>query len=98
MGCLILLTSMISPRLALVLVWIFTNFVDRAYDSFIVPFLGLLVLPWTTLIYSLAYAPRVGVTGWGWFFVILGVLADLSSYGENARRNRERVPGWNQTY
>jgi hypothetical protein len=98
MGCLILLTSMISPRLALVLVWIFTNFVDRAYDSFIVPFLGLLVLPWTTLIYSLAYAPRVGVTGWGWFFVLLGLLADLSSYGENARRNRERVPGWNQTY
>ncbi len=98
MGCLILLTSMISPRLALVLVWIFTDFVDRAYDSFIVPFLGLLVLPWTTLIYSLAYAPRVGVTGWGWFFVLLGLLADLSSYGENARRNRERVPGWNQTY
>ena len=98
MGCLILLISMISPRLALVLVWIFTDFVDRAYDSFIVPFLGLLVLPWTTLIYSLAYAPRVGVTGWGWFFVILGVLADLSNYGENARRNRDRVPGWNQTY
>ena len=98
MGCLILLVSLISPRLALVLVWIFTDFVDRAYDSFIVPFLGLLVLPWTTLIYSLAYAPRVGVTGWGWFFVILGVFADLSSYGENARRNRDRVPGWNQTY
>ena len=98
MGCLVLLVSMISPRLALVLVWIFTDFVDRAYDSFIVPFLGLLVLPWTTLIYSLAYAPRVGVTGWGWFFVILAVLADLSSYGENARRNRDRVPGWNQTY
>ena len=94
MGCLVLLASMISPRLALVLVWIFTDFVDRAYDSFIVPFIGLLVMPWTTLIYALAYAPRVGVTGWGWFFVILGVIADLSSWAENARRNREYVPGW----
>ena len=56
MGCLVLLASLISPRLALALVWIFTDFVDRAYDSFIVPFLGLLVLPWTTLIYALAYA------------------------------------------
>ncbi len=98
MGCLVLLASMISPRLALGLVWIFSDFVDRAYDSFIVPFLGLLVMPWTTLIYALAYAPRVGVTGWGWFFVILGVLADLSSWGENAWRNRESIPYWNQTY
>ena len=62
------------------------------------PFLGLLVLPWTTLIYVPVYVLRVGVTGWGWFFVILGVIADLSSYGENVWRNRERVPYWNQTY
>ncbi len=98
MGCLILLTAAISPRLALFLVWVFTDFVDRAYDSFIVPFLGLLFLPWTTLIYSLAYAPRVGVTGWGWLFVLLGFLSDIASYAESARRNRESIPGWNQTY
>jgi hypothetical protein len=98
MGCLILLTAAISPRLALFLVWVFTDFVDRAYDSFIVPFLGLLFLPWTTLIYALAYAPRVGVTGWGWFFVLIGFLSDIASYAESARRNRERIPGWNQTY
>jgi hypothetical protein len=98
MGCLVLLTAAISPRLALFLVWVFTDFVDRAYDSFIVPFLGLLFLPWTTLIYSLAYAPRVGVTGWGWFFVLIGLLSDISSYAESARRNRDSIPGWNQTY
>jgi hypothetical protein len=98
MGCLVLLTAAISPRLALFIVWVFTDFVDRAYDSFIVPFLGLLFLPWTTLIYSLAYAPRVGVTGWGWLFVLLGFLSDIASYAESARRNRESVPGWNQAY
>ena len=98
MGCLVLLASLISPRLASRSSGSSPTSSTAAYDSFIVPFLGLLVLPWTTLIYALAYAPRVGVTGWGWFFVILGVIADLSSYGENARRNRERVPYWNQTY
>lgn len=98
MGCLVLLAAAISPRLALGIVWIFTDFVDRAYDSFIVPFLGLLFLPWTTLVYALAYAPRVGVTGWGWFFVLLAFLGDIANYAESARRNRERIPGWNQTY
>jgi CDP-diglyceride synthetase len=81
MGCLLALLAAISPRVALVLVWIFTNLVDRAFEGFLLPLLGLLLLPFTTLIYVLAYQPLVGVTGWGWFFVILAVLVDLGSYG-----------------
>ena len=81
MGCLLAILAAISPRLALVLVWIFTNLVDRAFEGFLLPLLGLLFLPLTTLVYVLAYRPAVGVTGWGWFFVILAVLFDLGSYG-----------------
>jgi CDP-diglyceride synthetase len=74
----------LSPRLALVLVWIFTNLVDRAFEGFLLPLLGLIFLPFTTLLYVLAYKPVVGVTGWGWFFVFIGVLFDLGSYGGGA--------------
>jgi hypothetical protein len=81
MGCLLALLAAISPRLALVLVWIFTNLVDRAFEGFLLPLLGLVFLPLTTLVYVLAYRPAVGVTGWGWFFVVLAVLFDLGSYG-----------------
>lgn len=81
MGCLLALLAAISPRLALVLVWIFTNLVDRAFEGFLLPLLGLIFLPLTTLVYVLAYRPAVGVTGWGWFFVVLAVLFDLGSYG-----------------
>jgi hypothetical protein len=81
MGCLLALLAAISPRLALVLVWIFTNLVDRAFEGFLLPLLGLIFLPLTTLVYVLAYRPVTGVTGWGWFFVILAVLFDLGSYG-----------------
>jgi hypothetical protein len=80
-GCLLALLAAISPRLALVLVWIFTNLVDRAFEGFLLPLLGLIFLPLTTLVYVLAYRPAVGVTGWGWFFVVLAVLFDLGSYG-----------------
>ena len=98
MGCLILLVSAVSPRLALGLVWIFTDFVDRAYTSFIVPFLGLLVLPWTTMIYALAYKPVTGVSGWGWFCVTMGVIADIASYGGSAASNKARVSSFRQAY
>jgi hypothetical protein len=81
MGCLLAVLAAISPRLALVLVWIFTNLVDRAFEGFLLPLLGLLFLPLTTLVYVLAYRPVTGVSGWGWFFVILAVLFDLGSYG-----------------
>ena len=81
MGCLLAVLAAISPRLALVLVWIFTNLVDRAFEGFLLPLLGLIFLPLTTLIYVLAYRPVVGVSGWGWFFVVLAVLFDLGSYG-----------------
>jgi CDP-diglyceride synthetase len=84
MGCLFAILAALSPRLALVLVWIFTNLVDRAFEGFLLPLLGLIFLPFTTLLYVLAYKPVVGVTGWGWFFVFIGVLFDLGSYGGGA--------------
>jgi CDP-diglyceride synthetase len=88
MGCLLALLAAISPRLALVLVWIFTNLVDRAFEGFLLPLLGLIFLPLTTLIYVLAYRPVTGVSGWGWFFVFLGLLFDLASYGGGALGRR----------
>jgi hypothetical protein len=90
MGCLLALLAAISPRLALVLVWIFTSLVDRAFEGFLLPLLGLIFLPFTTLLYVLAYRPVVGVTGWGWFFVFLGLLFDLGSYGGGAFGRRGR--------
>jgi hypothetical protein len=87
-GCLLALLSAISPRLALILVWLLTNLVDRAFTGFLVPLLGLIFLPLTTLLYVLAYRPAVGVTGWGWVLVLVGLLFDLGSYGGGAYGRR----------
>jgi len=75
--CLLVLLAVFAPRVALVFVWIFSNLVDRAFSGFIVPLLGLIFLPYTTLFYVLAWTPVGGVGGWGWFFVASGVLLDL---------------------
>jgi hypothetical protein len=89
-GCLLALLGAVSPRLALVLVWLLTNLVDRAFTSFAVPLLGLIFLPFTTLFYVLAYRPGVGLSGLGWAVVVIGVLLDLGEYGSGGYANRRR--------
>lgn len=89
--CFVALLALISARLALLFLWIFTNLVTRAFhDSFIVPLLGLIFLPWTTLMYVLVWTPAHGVYGFGWFLVVLGFLIDLGSYSSSAYSNRSR--------
>jgi hypothetical protein len=78
MGCFIFAFSLIGPRFALGFVWIFTTLVDRAYDNTIVPVLGFVFLPWTTLTHALAYDGH-SVSSIGWFFVALAVFGDVSS-------------------
>jgi hypothetical protein len=89
MGCILALFALISPRLALFLVWLFSDILSRAYDSWIIPLLGFFVLPWTTLTYAAFWDWGTGhqVTGIDWFFVGLAFVIDLGSYvgGKSAR-------------
>jgi hypothetical protein len=90
MGCLFALLAGFAPRIALALVWIFTDFVDRAFTGFLLPLLGLIFLPYATLFYVLAWSPVGGVRGWGWFFVILGLLFDISHWVGGGYTGRRR--------
>jgi len=84
----------VFPRLAVLFAWLFTPLVERAFTMVIWPILGVIFLPFTTLMYVLVYNPVVGVTGWGWLWVIVGLLLDISSYGGSAYSNRNRMPGY----
>jgi hypothetical protein len=86
MGCLVLLLAVISPRLALIVMALFSNILARSFDSWLLPLIGFFLLPWTTLAYALVW--QVGtnsVTGIEWAFVVLAFLADLGSYAGGAR-------------
>ena len=49
MGCLVVAVAALSPRVALVIVWLIRPYRwDLAFSSWVVPFLGLLFLPLTT--------------------------------------------------
>jgi hypothetical protein len=88
-GCLFLLIAALSPRLAVILMWIFTPWVDRAFGPVIWPILGVIFLPITTLLYVIVWNTNGrGVHGWEWLLVILGVFADLASYASRAAGRR----------
>ena len=88
--CLIALLGLAVPRFAIFLMWIFTNRLTVAFNSFVLGFVGFLVLPFTTLFYALAYTPIFGVSGFGWILVAFGFLLDMSSYGSSGREGRNR--------
>jgi hypothetical protein len=86
--CLAVLLAFISPRLAIIVVAIFSDILSRAFDSWFLPLIGFFLLPWTTLAYAVMW--DVGthrVNGFEWFVVVLAFLADLGSYfgGQRAR-------------
>jgi hypothetical protein len=85
LGCLFVLLLLLSARIALAALWLFTNYVDRAFDTFVVPLLGLIFLPWTTLMYVLLWSPGQGVEGWEWILVALGLVVDIGSVAGRGR-------------
>lgn len=89
MCCLLLVLGLLGPRIAFLFTWLFTNRVTIAFQgNFWWPLLGLLVLPWTTLMYVLSYAPVVGVSALGWVLVLLGFVADVATYSSRSASRR----------
>jgi hypothetical protein len=87
--CVAAVLAFISPRLAIIIVALFSNILSRAFDSWFLPLIGFFILPWTTLAYAIMW--DVGthrVYGFEWFVVVLAFLADLGSYA-GGRRARD---------
>ena len=83
--CLVVLLGLLMPRTIIVVLWIFTNYLGRAYDSWIVPTLGFFLLPTTTIAYAIAKNAMSTATGSlrasGIIVIVLGVFIDLGLIG-----------------
>jgi hypothetical protein len=81
MACLGVLIALFMPRFVLVMLWLFTNYLNRAFDAFIWPFLGFVFLPTTTIAYAIAENRYGGADGWGLVIVLLGFSLDIGLWG-----------------
>jgi hypothetical protein len=97
MGCLLAIFAGMFPRFAVIIFWIARpNQMDAIFTSFVWPVLGIIFLPFTTLIYILLYdlpftgVSHVGVTGWDWLWIGLAVFLDLSHWAASANQRNQR--------
>lgn len=52
MPCLLALLAVAFPRVAIILLWLFTNFFNILNSNILVPVLGFLFLPLTLIVYT----------------------------------------------
>lgn len=81
------------PRLFLLLAWIGRPaMMDLMFTSFIIPCLGFLLVPWTTLMYVLLSGTGPGISGMDWLWLALTLLMDVAMIGSAGAANRDRIP------
>ncbi|MEA2267620.1 MAG: hypothetical protein QOC64_230 [Solirubrobacteraceae bacterium] len=81
MGWLFSLSSLFWPRAGILALWIFSDLLGRAYGSWVVPAIGFLVLPWTTITFALMWGLSSDrVAGVEWLAVTAALLVDVVTY------------------
>jgi hypothetical protein len=88
MPCLLTLIILAFPRVALVLMWLFSNYLDRAYHGLLLPVLGFIFLPITTIAYAWMINSHLPLQGVNLVILIVAVLLDVGSHSGGARYYR----------
>ena len=90
MPCLVLILVLAFPRIVLLAMFLLSNYLERAYHGLILPLLGFLFLPLTTLAYAWMVNTKLPLEGVNLLILVLAVVIDVGglSGGEYHRRSR----------
>jgi hypothetical protein len=88
MPCCGALLVILFPRIALVALYLFTHYLQRAYHGILIPLMGFLFLPLTTLVYAYMMNNGISTAGANLIWLLLAVLIDLGAVGGGYRSRR----------
>ncbi len=81
MPILLAIIGLLAPRAVLIVLALFTSYLARVYTGLLLPLVGFVVAPTTTLAYAVAVNTAGGVHGSFWLLVmVLAVVLDLGSW------------------
>jgi hypothetical protein len=90
MPCLLLVLVLAFPRLVLVLMFLFSSYLQRAYDGMILPLLGFLFLPLTTIVYAWLVNSHRPIDGIYLLALIVAAIIDAGGLGGGEMHRRRR--------
>jgi hypothetical protein len=85
--CLLLVIILMFPRVILALMWLLTTYLQRAFhESLLIPLLGFIFLPLTTIVYAWEVNNHMATAGINLLWLLIAVLIDLGGLGGGAHR------------
>jgi hypothetical protein len=91
MPCLLVLVILAFPRVALILMFLLTNILQRAYDGLLIPLLGFFFLPITTIVYAWMATHHMPLEGVNLIILIVAVIIDAGGLGGGEWHRRRRL-------
>jgi len=88
--CLLLLLVVAFPRVVLVLMFLMSNYLQRAYHSLLLLILGFVFLPLTTIVYAWEVNNRMPLEGINLLILIVAIIIDLGGLGGGEWHRRRR--------
>jgi hypothetical protein len=90
MPCLIVILVLAFPRIALLLLFFLSNYLERAYHGLLLPLLGFIFLPLTTLVYAWEVNSHLPLEGINLLILIVAVVIDVGGLGGGEYHRRRR--------
>jgi hypothetical protein len=91
MPCLLLILVLAFPRIVLVLLMLFSTYLQRAYHGIILPLLGFIFVPLTTLAYAWMVNTKQPLEGVNLLILLIAILIDLGGIGGGEYHRRSRL-------
>jgi hypothetical protein len=90
MPCILLLLVLAFPRVVLVLMFLLSDYLTRAYHGLLLPLLGFIFLPLTTIVYAWEVNSRYPMEGVYLLILVIAVVIDVGGLGGGAWHRRSR--------
>jgi len=91
MPCLLVIVVAAFPRVVLILMYLGSTYIQRAYHDLLIPVLGFFFLPLTTIVYAWMVNTHMPLEGINLIILLVAVIVDVGGLGGGEYHRRRRL-------